>query len=121
MDTQEQETAQTPMVKVVPEDEKSEPVKKLILSDEEARDILFNSGHAHPEPGVDYTKIPEPPPGDTFFQRSSFQQPHRKECVDTTFLFLLKIRSLFQSLSKRTLIISLWMKVDGGVSSTRQS
>ena len=71
-DTQAQETAQTPMVKVVPEDEKSEPVEKLTLSDEEARDILFNSGHAHSDPGVDYTQIPESPPGDTFFPTIQF-------------------------------------------------
>ncbi len=68
----EQESAQTPIVKVVPEDEKPKPPEKLTLSAEEARDILFNSGHAHPEPGVDYTKIPEPPPGDTFFPTIQF-------------------------------------------------
>ena len=68
----DQETAQTPMMKGMPAAEKSAPVEKLTLSDEEARDILFNRGHAHPEPGVDYTKIPESPPGDTFFSTIQF-------------------------------------------------
>ena len=69
----QQGETQTPDVKGTPsETEKSKPVEKLTLSKEEGRDILFNSGHAHPDPSVDYTKIPEAPPGDTFFPTIQF-------------------------------------------------
>ena len=62
----EKETRQSDETKIVPETE------KLTLSVEEARDIFMHRGHAHPDPGVDYTKIPESPPGDTFFPTIQF-------------------------------------------------